>query len=371
MQIIKGKEKIGNIFFSTAIVLELLIMVVGHSALSLPYRGRIAQLAFVLFGCKILTTYYSKKQWAIIVLLGIVGCVSYFTCGDEYVLRALVMVFAAKNINGKKTLKAIAIALGLGTLVIAILAIAGVMGELVQVRDFGRGTVESRWTFGFSHANNTHDVLWYLTALYLLLREKKANWKEYCLLTAFNIGLFLLTVSRNGLLATQILICACAFFQYLPKTQKKMWPYILGFLGLAACIFFTVYAGIYNKYNNELIRIFNQLFTERLEMVWEHAHISTWELFPEARELNYVDNGFAKLIYCYGLVVGVGYWVLIVYLIYRFYKEQNGIGLAVLTTTVLVTFMESTFIFNVPLLCNPLFILLFDRWYGKKQVVEE
>ena len=58
MQIIKKKEKIGNILFTTAIILELLIMMTDYSAITLPLRGRIAQLAFVLFGCKILTTKY-------------------------------------------------------------------------------------------------------------------------------------------------------------------------------------------------------------------------------------------------------------------------------------------------------------------------
>ena len=62
MQLIKNKEKIGNILFVAAIVIEVVIMMTDHmSSFTIPLRGRFAQLAFVLFGCKILTTKYTKK----------------------------------------------------------------------------------------------------------------------------------------------------------------------------------------------------------------------------------------------------------------------------------------------------------------------
>lgn len=373
MQIIKKKEKIGNILFTTAIILELLIMMTDYSAITLPLRGRIAQLAFVLFGCKILTTKYSKKQWIVIILLGILGCVSYFTCDEEYVLRAIVMVFAAKDIDLLKTVKIIWAGTLLGTLLIIGLSITGIMGELAEVRNFGRGLVETRWKFGFSHANNIHDILWYVTALFLLIKGKTCNWKHYVLITFLNVGLFFFTISRNGLLATEMLVLACAFFHYFPAFQEQEWPYCLGVAGLAACIVLTLLGGMYCAAHTEYLNTIDRLLTGRLEMVWEYAPASSWKWFPEARSLSYVDNGFASILFYYGILIGVGYWILILYMIYRFYREKNGIGLVILITTIFITFMESTFIFSVSLLCNPLYLLLFDNWYlfGKAQISEK
>ncbi len=363
MQIIKNKEKIGNILFTIAILLEVLIMMTDYSAITLPLRGRVAQLAFVLFGCKILTTEYSKKQWIVIILLGILGCVSYFTCDEEYVLRAIVMVLAAKDIDVKKTIQIVLVGTLAGTVLIIGLSCVGLLGKLVDVKDFGRGGVETRWKFGFSHANNIHDILWYVTALYVFIKGKSCNWKHYIGITVLNVGLFFFTVSRNGLIATQLLIFACAFFHYFPKTQKRVWPYGFGMLGLAACIVLTLLGGLYCAACTEYLNTLDRVLTGRLEMVWEYAPASSWKWFPEDRSLSYVDNGFASVLFSYGIIIGVAYWILMLYILYKFYKEENGIGLAILVTTIFVTFMESTFIFSVSLLCNPLYLLLFDGWF--------
>ena len=76
-------EHIAKSIFYAALTIELVIMMVGHSAFMLPYRGRLTHVAFVLFGGKVLLTKYTKKEWAVIILLGMIGSVSYFSVDDE------------------------------------------------------------------------------------------------------------------------------------------------------------------------------------------------------------------------------------------------------------------------------------------------
>lgn len=356
MQIIKRKEKIGNILFTIGIFLELLIMITDHSAITLPLRGRVAQVAFVLFGCKIITTDYSKKQWIFIILAGILGCISYLTCDDEYIIRAVVFIIATKDIDFKKIARFVFLGTLAGTTLIIFLSFTKVMGNLVDIRDFGRGVEEARWSLGFSHANNLHDMFWFLSIWYLLTSEKNSGIK-YLILTIANIALYFLTVSRNGLIATQILIAAAAIFYIIPGIVRKRFPYILGFLGLTSCIFLTIMAGLFGIERNRLVAFFDKIFTYRLEMVWEYAPVSSWTFFPGSRSLSYVDNGFASLVFYYGIIVALCYLLFIVYLIYCFYKQSDGLALTILVTAVFVTFMESTFIFNTSLLCNPIFLL--------------
>ena len=368
MQIIKNKEKIGNVLFLTGILIELFVMVTDHACfIELPFRGRFTHVAFVFFCIKILMTNYTKYQWIAMVLGGVLGSISYLTCDDEYIIRAIVLIFASKDIELKRTLKIILCGTLLGTITIVGLAFFGIAGDMKTVADFGRGGVETRYVLGFNHANNVHDMMWYLLALLLLLTHDKWNWKYYLLTTIGNIGLFFLTVSRNGMLAVQLLIVGSLIMQYFPKFRIIKSPYILGSIGLGICLWMTWLGGKYGAVNSSLTAFFDRFLTNRLEMIWEFAPISTWKLFPEGRELHYVDNGFATLFFHYGYVVGIVYIVMLLYMLYCLYKRQDGVGLCVFVTAIFITFIETTFIFNTSLLCNVVFVVMMNRWYCNRE----
>ncbi len=368
MQIIRNKEKIGNILFAVGIFLELLVMVTDHSSfIELPFRGRFTHVAFAIFCIKILFTYYTKVQWGILIASGVLGAVSYLTCGDEYIIRAVVLIFAAKGIEFKKVLQMIFYVMLLGTIVIIGLSLLGVAGDIKNVADFGRDGVETRYVLGFNHANNLHDVMWYLLSIVLLLTYKKWNWKYYLLATLGNLGMFFLTASRNGMIAVQLLLVACFVIHYFPNMNKMKFPYMLGGVGLAICLWMTWLGGAYGSVNSKLAAFFDRFLTFRLEMIWEYAPISAWKIFPEGRELSYVDNGFATLFFHYGYVVGIAYIILLIYMIYWLYKKNAGVGLCVLVTTIFITFMESTFIFNNSLLCNMVFVLILVCWHADQE----
>lgn len=368
MQIIKNKEKIGNVLFAIGVLVELLVMVTDHSSfIELPFRGRFTHVAFAIFCIKILFTHYTKIQWAILAASGILGAVSYLTCGDEYVIRAVVFIFAAKGIELKKVLQMILYGMLLGTLLNVVLSLLGIAGEIKTVADFGRGGIETRYILGFNHANNLHDVAWYIMAVALLLTHKKWNWKYYLLATIGNIGLFFLTASRNGMIAIQLLIISCFLIKYFPKLKQMRFPYVLGGIGLGICLWMTWLGGAYGAVNSKLAAFFDKFLTNRLEMIWEYAPISAWKLFPEGRELMYVDNGFATLFFHYGYVVGIAYIAFLVYMLFHLYKKKDGIGLCVFATAIFVTFIETTFIFNTSLLCNVALIVIMLCWHSNQE----
>ena len=352
MQIVKNKEKLGNTLFYLGIILEIVIMMTDHSQITLPLRGRVAQLAFILFGCKILTTKYTKREWIIIILLGLLGTISYFTCEDEYFIRAIVMVIAAKEIELEKTVKTIFLATLAGTTIIVVLSLTGTLGIVVDIKHYGRGMEEARWCLGFSHANNVHDMFWYLLVFFFYLENKSCTWTYYLALTIGNIGLYILTISRTGFLPAQMLIIGCAIVRSLPRINRNILMYIVAIVVLIGCMFITILGGLGGR-NNPVSIMLDNLLTGRLEMVWEFAPLSKWMYFPPSQDLRYVDNGFARLFYLYGIVIGTAYLLLLLYMAYHMYQTRNGIGEVILVTTMLVTVMESTFIWNTSLLCNP------------------
>lgn len=368
MQIIKNKKKIGNILFFIGIIIELIVMVTDHSTfIELPFRGRFTHIAFALFCLKILMTNYTKSQWGTMVLCGILGVVSYLTCGDEYVIRAVIFVFASKDIELEEILKVVLYGTLLGTVIIVSTACLGIAGNMKTVADFGRGGVETRYVLGFNHANNLHDIMWYLLALLLLLTYDKWKWKHYVIATIGNMALFFLTLSRNGMLAVQLLLMACAVMQCFPKLKERKWPYVLGNIGLGICLWMTWLGGKYGAVNSPLAAFFDRFLTNRLEMIWEFSPVSAWKVFPEGRELYYVDNGFATLFFHYGYVVGAAYIIMLLYMLYCLYKRQDGVGLCVFVTAIFITFIETTFIFNTSLLCNVVFVVMMNRWYYNRE----
>lgn len=371
MQIIKSKEKLGNLLFEIGIIIEILVMITDHSTfMELPFRGRFTHIAFGLFVIKILTTNYVKREWVLFCLAGIVGAISYFTCGDEYIIRTIVFAFALKSIDWQHTLKMIFFGMLIGTLIIIVAACTGSAGDIKTVADFGRGGIETRYTLGFNHANNLHDILWYLLAVLLMFTHTKWNWKHYIFATVLNMGLFLLTVSRNGMLAVQILLLGCLLIRYLPRLEKIRLPYILGVGTFFIFLWMTWLGGRYGIGNSKLVAFLNVYLNNRLEMVWEYAPVASWQAFPAWRELMKVDNGFASFIFHYGYVVGAMYVLAVIYMIYILYKKQDGVALCVLVTALFITFIETTFIFNTSLLCNLVIVVVMKCWQEEVRIGE-
>lgn len=367
MQLIKKKESFGNTLFLLGIILELIVMITDHFAsFTLPYRGRVTHVAFVLFCIAILTTYYTKKQWFILVCFMALGVVSYFTCHDEYVIRFVVLAAASKDKDIESALKIIFWSSLVGALMVIFLAVIGVAGNMVDIRDYGRDAIEARYTLGFNHANNVHDMLWYLISLCILIKKEKTAWWQYVIMTVLNIILYQLTISRTGLIATQIVILGGFGYRYVDVVKKYGLIYLGCGVGLVLSVFLTIYGSIYNIGESRLIATLDPFLTGRLEMLTEYANFKQWVAFPTARSSAMVDNGFSSIIYVYGTIVGMIFIALIIFMILKLAKKEAGYVAVVLLGTVLVTFMEATFIINVSLLCNMILLVFMSDIYDIK-----
>ena len=353
---------IGKIFFFTALTIELIIMMLGHSAFVIPFRGRITHVAFVLFGCKVLLTKYTKKEWVVILLLGIIGTCSYIAVDDEWVIRIILMVIASKEISLKKVVKYTFYVSLVGATLIIALSLLGIGGQIVDVRDYGRGAVESRWCLGFSHANNLHGTLWYIISLGLFIFKDKIRWYHGVILTIVNIGLYLLTISRTGLIVTELVIIATLIYAYYPKIACWNWIYIFGVLGTIFCAGIGIYVVAFGIEGNEVLQKMSTLLTGRLELLTWWENIGDWTLFGDARERKPTDVGFITIVSRYGYVIFSLYLVCILLMIYYQCRNKKWMEFVLLMTCVFYTFMESTYTINVYLLCNFTFLLLLGTW---------
>ncbi len=358
IHIIRTGQKYTEYLFLAGVILELIVMMTDHIASwTLPYRGRVTHVAFVLFCIKILMTRYDLKQGIIIALSVLLGVVSYLTCGDEYIIRAVVLVTASVGINMERSLKILFWGTLIGTMIIVTMAFCGVCGDIVDIRHYGRGVEEARFCLGFNHANNVHDILWYLLCLYLLMGRSRLNMSFFVVMTILNLALYVLTRSRTGLIATQIVILGALMIRYCAIVRDGIVLQIACMLSLIMTVFMTIYGSIYNVLESRLVAVIDKYLTGRLEMLTEHANFKEWQVFPAGRSAEFVDNGFSTLVYCYGTVIGLFVIAAIMVEICILIKYRDSVKALILVSAILVTFMESTFVINISLLCNMLLIV--------------
>ncbi len=360
IHLIKNKERLGIILFEIGVVLELLIMMTDSASWTLPYRGRITQVAFGLFVLKILMTKYNVRQFILGGIAGLIGVVSYLTCREEYVIRAVIFVIAAIGIDIELTLKIILYGVLASVIVIIGMSLTGLGGAIKDVRDYGRdGVIETRYCLGFNHANNLHSIFWYITALLILRFRDRLNAVHYGIMALLSVGLFVLTRSRTGLMVSLAVIVLSVLIRYLTVKNGAMDVSlsVLSILALVASLAITVKAAWEFPYLNDTMERLDKILTGRVEMVWEHTPLYAWRLFPGGQAAELVDDGFAVIGYSYGYVVLGLLTAVIIYLSVRFCKQHNRYSQVILLSVIMMIFMESTFIFNVSLLCNMLLIV--------------
>lgn len=355
------REKIGYYLFFAGIMLELLVMVTDNASnFTIPYRGRLTHVAFLLFCIKILFTKYKVKEWLTLISLTFIACISYLTCEDEYVLRVIAFLFAAKGIELGRIFRVILVSLLISTLVIAVLSLFNISGSLMETRHFGRGEVETRYMFGFNHANNVHDILWFIFSLIIMIKKEKLKNLEIILFGIANVVLYMFTRSRTGFLVVMVMIILLVFIRNIRASVTRWCLLVASLITLLCVVFLTIHSSIYNIDNSYIMNKLDPLLNGRLQMVTEHASIKDWTWFPEARSSEYVDNGFSTVIYCYGIIIGLLLLILILILIHKQFVSRDTYMAVILISTILVLFMESTFMINVSLLCNVIIILAME-----------
>lgn len=355
------RERIGYYLFFSGIMLELLVMVTDNAAnFTIPYRGRLTHVAFLLFCIKILSTKYKVKEWLTLISLTFIACISYLTCDDEYVIRVIAFLFAAKGIELDRIFRVILVSVLVSTLVIATLSFFDISGSLMETRHFGRGDVETRYMFGFNHANNVHDILWFVFSLVIMINKEKLKNLEVILFGIANFILYLFTRSRTGFIAIMLLVLLVLFIKNSRVLISSILLFIISIVSFVCTVGLTLHASYYNVYTSRLVNILDPYLTGRLQMLTEHAFIEDWTWFPEARSTEYVDNGFSTVFYCYGIVIGILLLILILKLIYILFVSRDDYLAVVLIGIILVLFMESTFIINVSLLFNMLILIAAD-----------
>lgn len=395
------RKRIAFYCFYLAVMIEVLIVIVDKSAYINPIEGRLFQITFLLFAVKTALTKYSRKEYLAIFLFLLLGAVSYFVTGRNEIVRLVMFIAACKDVDMMKCLKLVFYMTLVGCAVLIMLSVTGIYGAMTLAEDYGRGSIETRYTLGLGHPNALQCMVWALTTLGLYLYGERMRWYTYLLVAVINVGFFLLTGSRTGLLIT-LFVMGLA---YIAKIGNRVCNKLIGVgcqaATLAAVVGSAIIAAnayrVYNyawfwwveEINSNPVTLFfvklDRILTGRIRVLTENdvftGTIDTWSLFSRPENDYYFDMGWIRLFYWYGIIPACIFVVALMVIMYYCYRKEHHMALILIVSFSLYTIIEAHAI-SVYLARNYVFFLMGTYWsiilqetdkirIGKKDAVNE
>lgn len=370
-------KRIGEICFWIALFIELVIVIVDKSAYLNPYESQLFRITFLLFGIKLITTKYTMKEWGCILVVGVIATCSYFINEKDEAVRAVVFIAACKGISLKKNIKVIFYVTMIGCMALILLSVTGIFGVMSVTADYGREAIETRYTLGMGHPNALHCMIWMVLTLAIYAYDSSMKWYHYLLFMIINIITYLLSNSNTGMMLATAMILGVVVLHYIPFLQKASWVYIAGAIVVIACIGFSVY-GAYagNGWNDSSTFMYklDKVLNGRYEYCYkiEAARLHNWKLFAAPENTEYFDAGFVRAFYWYGIIPGILYGLMHLYLIWQSFKHKDYVLLVMVVAFAVYNLMEAHFV-SVYLLRNYLLVCMGYYWYQpflKKQETE-
>lgn len=335
----KQIEKIAYGSFYLGVIIEVLMVIIDKSALINPVEGRLFQLTFLLFLIKTCLTRYDKKEYAVIAAFLALGAISYFVTGRNDIVRIVMFLAACKNVDMQKCLKLVFYMTLTGCLLIMFLSFFGVGGGLALTQDYGRGSVETRYTLGMGHPNALQCMVWALTVLALYLYGEKWKWYGYAAALAVNTGFFFLTDSKTSFLVAVFAIFYTGMYQFIQRKIIKIICNVVGKLLVTGSIVFSIFiswtAHYVYEYDWEIDTSSKAAFFKKLDSIltgrvrsltssvrWEGT-IRTWKLFSEPANNYYFDMGWIRLFYWYGIIPACVFIISLLVLMWYCVKKED------------------------------------------------
>lgn len=311
---------------------------------------KILGIILLLINCFIQAKNYSKKSLMRIVLLTLLGFISYYFSGSDIVLILLLMLFAIKNIQFTSLVK---FDMYLKIFIVVLLFILykfGYTNETLTLRD---GVI--RYSYGFSHPNLFGFVVSNIVMDFIFLNKNRMNlfYILFVCIVIFLIDHYSDSRSSAILLFMILLICLCKE----EKLKKFFENRIIKFIVSNAWFIFTIISLIlgYLYFKNTDIGIqLNLLFTSRLRHISEFLTkydvnlfgnklilISTEDALVLKTAPAILDNTYIHYLLRFGIIISL---IIAIYLkrVFKYaYSKKNYVLIGILFIFLIYSMMEN------------------------------
>jgi len=371
------RERVGSVFFWGAFLFEVGYLVFKRLGYDLPLETYWLRGIAFCFGIKILCTKYSRKEWVLILFFGIVGVGAFLFARQDLVLRVVLMVTAAKGVRQRKAMVFVYISLMISYVICILQGILGI-NPWMEARDYGRGIVETRYLFGFTHANMAHYSFWVMLSFMIMLAYRYIPWWSYLLMEIANLILYRFTASRTGVVVVSFTVLVSLCVVILKEEKVKKWLICMGYPILLVCVLVSAFAAQYgmgDEYST-LVKLLNHVLNNRILAAGMLGRMSSLKLFERAIELpdhnvgvpfdemiNLVDMGFVRMFYSYGILYGILFLVALVLLLYKSVRCGEYIQGVFVIALILYCFIESVQTDCIYVTQCFVWLLMMDVWH--------
>lgn len=355
----ENRKKISDVFFYTALTLELLLMILEKSEISFGYESYVFRGTFFLTLVAMALVKRDKKEWLLLVILMGFTFVCYRLSGKNDLLRVAVFLAAARDIDLKKAMKYSFFVSLSGFCLIALLSIMGILGEVVRVADYGRGIAdETRLVLGFGHPNTLFGCVYVLVLMWLWIYGEKASLLMHGVVIAITFFFAVFTRSRTAIIVMVMTLVFGLIIRIFPRLKDIKAIYVIeGIITPVLCIALAVAAssladvvytsGDLSKWRGfwEFEEKINYRISNLYYEVPNHGGIlRNWQLFAGHDVDGYFDLGWNRLFYWYGIIPTALIAVAIVLLIYVCYKKRDMWTMLIIFSLSVYTIVEATYV---------------------------
>ncbi|MDE6052451.1 MAG: hypothetical protein K2G55_01535 [Lachnospiraceae bacterium] len=220
---------------------------------------------------------------------------------------------------------------------------------------------------GMGHPNALHCMIWMLVVLGVYSYAEVLKWYLFAVFMAMDFVLFFLTDSKTGVIVWVFFVALAFVMRYSKKCRENKSIYILGTVIVLGCVVFAMIGShVENTYftPDSLMHKLDKVLNGRYQSCYavEAARLENWKLFAAPENTEYFDAGFVRLFYWYGIIPGIIYIGMNVYLLYQSYREKDYVLFTMLVAFSIYNLMEAHFI-SVYILRNYLLVLMGYYWY--------
>ena len=197
-----SNKNIINVFFYLGCIIQLFYIARIITINSYKNSAKYVLLIIILFLICILVTKYTKRELLILLILGICSFIHLIKTGDTNLIRLIIIVFAAKNVDSKQFKRFILLTYIIFFVSVIIMSIYGGFGTVYQegVWRVTKG-YEKRYNLGFDGATRMM-FIWICIIVSLQIYQNKLNVLRDAFLFFISLYLFKLSVSFTGILGS-------------------------------------------------------------------------------------------------------------------------------------------------------------------------
>ena len=357
----EDKKNAVNILFYLALTIELVLMIVEKSELSFGYESYVFRFTFFLTLVAVLLTKRDKKEWLIVAAVTVFTAICYYLSGKNDLLRIAFFMMAARDVDLNKAMKYSFFVSLSGFTVIALLSVAGILGDVVQVADYGRGIAdETRLVLGFGHPNTLFGCVYVLVLMWIWIYGEKAQLLWHVVVAVISFVFAASTRTRTGIAVLAMTLVLEVIIRLFPRLKEIKALYVL--TGIVTPVFCIVSAAVC-AYLAEAVYTMGTkndpkwgwfwkleaMFNNRVSNLYygvpnQGGILRSWKLFAERNADGYFDMGWVRLFYWYGIIPTALIAVTVILLIYVCCKKRDLWTLLIILSVSVYTIIEATFV---------------------------